>query len=107
MPCWMKQARMNVTGRNINNFRYANDTTPMGKNVEELKSLLKRVKEESEKAGLKLNIQKTKFMASSASLLSAIRVVSSTYLRLLIFLLAILIPSYASSSTKFLMMYPA
>ena len=58
MPCWMKQARMNVTGRNINNFRYANDTTPMGKNVEELKSLLKRVKEESEKAGLKLNIQK-------------------------------------------------
>ena len=55
---------MNVTGRNINNFRYANDTTPMGKNVEELKSLLKRVKEESEKAGLKLNIQKTKFMAS-------------------------------------------
>ena len=64
MPCWMKQARMNVTGRNINNFRYANDTTPMGKNVEELKSLLKRVKEESEKAGLKLNIQKTKFMAS-------------------------------------------
>ena len=60
----MKQARMNVTGRNINNFRYANDTTPMGKNVEELKSLLKRVKEESEKAGLKLNIQKTKFMAS-------------------------------------------
>ena len=60
----MKQARMNVTGRNINNFRYANDTTLMGKNVEELKSLLKRVKKESEKAALKLNIQKTKIMAS-------------------------------------------
>ena len=60
----MKQARMNVTGRNINNFRYANDTTLMGKNVQELKSLLKRVQKESEKAALKLNIQKTKIMAS-------------------------------------------
>ena len=60
----MKQARMNVTGRSINNFGYANDTTLKGKNVEELKSLLKRVKKESEKAALKLNIQKTKIMAS-------------------------------------------
>ena len=51
-------------GRNINNFRYANDTTLMAKSEEELKSLLMKVKEESEKVGLKLNIQKTKIMAS-------------------------------------------
>ena len=50
--------------RNSNNFRYADDTTLMVKSEEELKSLLKRVKEESEKAGLKLNIQKTQIMAS-------------------------------------------
>ena len=49
---------------NINNFRYANDTTLMAESKEELKSLLKKVKEESEKVGLKLNIQKTKIMAS-------------------------------------------
>ena len=51
--------------RNINNFRYADDTTPMAESEEELKSLLMKVKEENEKAGLKLNIQETKIMASS------------------------------------------
>ena len=61
----MKQARMNVTGRNINNFRYADDTTLMAESTENLNSLLMKVKEESEKAGSKLNIQKTKIMASS------------------------------------------
>ena len=54
-----------ITRRNINNLRYADDTTLMGESKEELKSLLMKVKEESEKAGLKLNIQKTKIMASS------------------------------------------
>ena len=59
------QARIQMTGRNINNFRYADDTTLMAESEEELKSLLMKVKEESEKVGLKLNIQKTKIMASS------------------------------------------
>ena len=54
-----------MAGRNINNLRYADDTTLMAKSKEELKSLSMKVKEESEKVGLKLNIQKTKFMASS------------------------------------------
>ena len=54
-----------ITGRNINNLRYADDTTLMAESEEELKSLLLRVKEESEKAGLKLNIQKTKILASA------------------------------------------
>ena len=53
-----------IAGRNINNFRYADDTTLMEEGEEELKSLLMKVKEESEKVGLKLNIQKTKIMAS-------------------------------------------
>ena len=53
-----------IAGRNINNLRYADDTTLMAENKEELKSLLMKVREESEKAGLKLNIQKTKIMAS-------------------------------------------
>ena len=53
-----------MPGRNINNFRYADDTTLMAESEEELKSLLMKVKEESEKCGLKLNIQKTKIMAS-------------------------------------------
>ena len=53
-----------IAGRNINNLRYADDTTLMAESEEELKSLLMKVKEESEKAGLKLNIQKTKIMAS-------------------------------------------
>ena len=57
------QAGIKIAGRNINNFRYADDTTLMAKS-EELKSLLMKVKEESEKVGLKLNIQKTKIMAS-------------------------------------------
>ena len=55
--------RIKITGRNINNLRYADDTTLMAESEEELKSLLMRVKEESEKVGLKLNIQKTKIMA--------------------------------------------
>ena len=58
------QAGIKITGRNINNLRYADDTTLMAKSEEELKSLLMKVKEESEKVGLKLNIQKTKIMAS-------------------------------------------
>ena len=58
------QAGIKVAGRNINYFRYADDTTLMAKSKEELKSLLMKVKEESEKAGLKLNIQKTKMMAT-------------------------------------------
>ena len=56
------QAGIKIARRNINNLRYANDTTLMEEGEEELKSLLMRVKEESEKAGLKLNIQKTKIM---------------------------------------------
>ena len=59
------QARIKILGRNINNLRYADDTTLMAETEEELKSLLMKVKEESEKSGLKLNIQKTKIMASS------------------------------------------
>ena len=58
------QARIKMAGRNINNLRYADDTTLMAESEEELKSLLMKVKGESEKAGLKLNIQKTKIMAS-------------------------------------------
>ena len=58
------QAGIKIVGRNINNLRYADDTTLMAESKEELKSLLMEVKEESEKAGLKLNIQKTKIMAS-------------------------------------------
>ena len=69
---WMKhkldeaqaQAGIKIAGRNINNLRYADDTTLMAGNKEELKSLLMKVKEESEKAGLKLNMQKTKITAS-------------------------------------------
>ena len=58
------QAGIKISGRNINNLRYADDTTLMAESEEELKSLLMRVKEESEKADLKRNIQKTKIMAS-------------------------------------------
>ena len=60
----MKKAGIKIAGRNINNFRYADDTTLMAASEEELKSLLMKVKEESEKVGLKLNIQKTKIMVS-------------------------------------------
>ena len=59
------QARIKIVGRYINNLRYTDDTTLMAESEEELKSLLMKVKEESEKAGLKLDIQKTKIMASS------------------------------------------
>ena len=58
------QAGIKIAGRNINNLRYADDTTLMAESEEELKSLLMKVKEESEKVGLKLNIQKTKIMTS-------------------------------------------
>ena len=59
------QAGIKIAGRNINNLRYANDTTLMAESEEELKNILMKVKEESEKVDLKLNIQKTKIMASS------------------------------------------
>ena len=62
------QAGMKIAGRNINNLRYADDTTLMAESEEELKSLLIKVKEESEEVGLKLNIQKTKIMASGPTL---------------------------------------
>ena len=62
------QAGIKIARRNINNLRYSDDTTSMVKSEEELKSLLMKVKEESEKADLKLNIQKTKIMASDPSL---------------------------------------
>ena len=62
------QAGIKIAGRNINNLRYADDTTLMAESEEELKSLLMKVNEESEKVGLKLNIQKTKIMASIPSL---------------------------------------
>ena len=58
------QAGIKIAGRNINNLRYADDTTPVAESEEEPKSLLMKVKEQSEKVGLKINIQKTKIMAS-------------------------------------------
>ena len=66
MKCWADEARtgIKIVGRNIDNLRYADDTTVMAESEEELKSFLMKVKEESEKVGLKLNIQKTKIMAS-------------------------------------------
>ena len=60
MPGWMKHAGIKTAGRNTNNLRYADNTTLMAESEEELKSLLMKVKEESEKIGLKLNIQKTR-----------------------------------------------
>ena len=63
MPGWMKHKLESIAGRNINNLRYADDTTFMTESEEQLKSLLIKVKEENEKAGLKFNIQKTKVMA--------------------------------------------
>ena len=68
MPGWMKHKLPDsnqIAGRNLNNLRHSDDTTLMGESELELKSLLMKVKEQSEKAGLKLNIQKTKIMASS------------------------------------------
>ena len=68
MPGWMKhKLESRLLGKKINNFRYADDTTLMAESEEELKSFVMKVKEESEKAGLKLNIQKTKIMASGPS----------------------------------------
>ena len=64
MPGWMTQNGIKIAGRNINNLRYADDATLMAEREEELKSLLMRMKEKSEKAGLKLSIQTTKVMAS-------------------------------------------
>ena len=66
MKCWSSKAQtvIKFAKRNINNLRYADDTTLMEESEEELKSLLMKVKDESEKVGLKLNIQKTKIMAS-------------------------------------------
>ena len=66
VSCWAEEAQAGVktAGRNLNNLRYADDTTLMAESEEELKSLLMKMKEESEKVGLKLNIQKTKIMAS-------------------------------------------
>ena len=64
MPGWMKHKLESIARLNINNLRYADDTTLMAESEEELKGLLMKVKEESEKAGLKLSIQKTKIMAS-------------------------------------------
>ena len=61
---WMNKLESRFLGKNINNLRYVDDTTLMAESKEELKNLLMKVKEESEKAGLKLNIQKTKIMAS-------------------------------------------
>ena len=63
------QAGIKIAGRNINNIRYADDTTLMAKSKEELQSLLMKVKEESENVGLKLNIQKSKIMASGPTTL--------------------------------------
>ena len=67
MPGWMNEAQagIKIAGRNINNLKYTEDTTLMAESKEELKSLLMKVKEESEKSGLKLNIQKMKIIASS------------------------------------------
>ena len=66
MPGWMKhKLESRFAGRNINNLRYAENTTLMAESEEELKSILMKVKEESEKVGLKLKIQKTKILASS------------------------------------------
>ena len=64
MPGWTTQAGIKTAGRSINNLRYADDTTLMAESKGELKSLLMKVKEENEKAGLKLNIPKTKIVAS-------------------------------------------
>ena len=63
------QAEIKIAGRNMNNFKYADDTTLMAESEEELKNLLMKVKEESENAGLKVNIQRTKIMASGPIIL--------------------------------------
>ena len=65
MDAWLDEARIKIAGRNINNLRYADDTTLMAEKAQKLKSLLMKVKEESGKTGLKLSIQKMKIMTSS------------------------------------------
>ena len=67
MPGWLKHKGIKIAGRKINELRYADDTTLMAESEEELKSLIMKVKEESEKIGLKFNIQKIKIMVSSQS----------------------------------------
>ena len=74
------QVGIKNAGRNINNLRYADDTTLMAESEEELKSFLMKVKEESEKAGLKLNIQKTKIMAAKSYLQSSKKALTRTQL---------------------------
>ena len=74
------QARIKIAGRNINNLRYADDTTLMAESEEELKNLLMKVKEESEKASLKLNIQKTKIMAAKSYLQPSKKALARTQL---------------------------
>ena len=68
MPGWVTHKQIKIAGRDTNNLRYTDDTTPMAENEKELKNLLLRVKKESEKAGLKLNIQKIKIMDPVPSL---------------------------------------
>ena len=80
------QARIKIAGRNINNLRYANDTTLMAESEEKLQSLLMKVKEESEKSGLKLNIQKIKVLASSPIISWQIGVKTIETVRYFIFL---------------------
>ena len=77
------QAGIKIAGRNINNLRYADDPTLVAESEEELKSLLMKVKEEIEKAGLKLNIPKTKIMASGPERVNLGRLIRSPSLRLL------------------------
>ena len=111
------QAGIKIAGRNLNNLRYADDTTLMAESEEELKSLLIRVKVESEKVGLKLNIQKMKIMASGPITSWQISQSCPTLCDPMDcslpgssvhgILQAILIPACASSSPAFLMMYSA
>ena len=68
MPGWVTHKQIKIAGRDTNNLRYTDDTTPMAENEKELKNLLLRVKKESEKAGLKLNIQKIKILDPVPSL---------------------------------------
>ena len=94
---------MKIAGRNINNLRSADDTTLMAESEEELKSLLMKLKEKSEKVGLKFNIQKTKIMASDP--ITSWEIVGKERKQCqALFLWAILIAACASSSPAFLMM---
>ena len=98
------QAGIKISRRNINNLRYADDTTPMAESEEELKSLLMKVKEQSKKVGLKLNIQKTKIMTSGPNTSWEIDGETVETVSDFIFLCSkILIPACASSSPAFLM----